>query len=70
MTSKLTTEDWACFKAREIVEREGLTLVRAARGSSRNELHESSLRLARAIAATLIEASADSSAFSSRARSY
>ncbi|SIR06363.1 hypothetical protein SAMN05880582_10640 [Rhizobium sp. RU20A] len=70
MTSQFTTEDWACFKAREIVEREGMTLVRAARGSSRNDLHESSLRLARAIAATLIEASVDNSAYSNRARSF
>ncbi len=70
MTSEFTKEDWACFKAREIVEREGLTLVRAARGESRNELHDSSLRLARAMPQTLLEASSDAAGYSRRARSF
>jgi len=51
-------ENWACDKAQEIMLREGFRLIRTARSGSNTELRETSLLMARAIAASLVEASA------------
>ena len=51
-------EDWACDKAQEIMLREGFSLIRSARSGNSTELRETSLLMARAIAASLVEASA------------
>ncbi len=51
-------EDWACDKAQEIMLREGFRLIRSARSGSNTELRETSLLMARVIAASLVEASA------------
>ncbi|MCJ8151585.1 hypothetical protein [Shinella sedimenti] len=53
-------ELWACDKAQEIMLREGFRLIRSARSGSNTELRETSLMMARAIAASLVEASATS----------
>ncbi|WP_421577482.1 hypothetical protein [Shinella sp. M31] len=50
-------EHWACDKAQEIMLREGFRLIRTARSGSNTELRETSLLMARAIAASLVEAS-------------
>lgn len=51
-------EGWACNKAQEIMLREGFRLIRSARSGSNTELRETSLLMARVIAASLLEASA------------
>lgn len=51
-------EHWACDKAQEIMLREGFRLIRTARSGNNTELRETSLLMARAIAASLVEASA------------
>ncbi|MBN9053985.1 hypothetical protein JQ506_03475 [Shinella sp. PSBB067] len=51
-------ELWACDKAQEIMLREGFRLIRSARSGSNTEIRETSLMMARAIAASLVEASA------------
>ncbi|HUH49956.1 MAG TPA: hypothetical protein VLZ56_08905 [Mycoplana sp.] len=51
-------EVWACNKAQEIVLREGFDLIRSARTGSSIEIRQHSLTLAKAIAASLLEASA------------
>ena len=51
-------EHWACDKAQEIMLREGFRLIRSARSGSNTEIRETSLMMARAIAASLVEASA------------
>ena len=51
-------ENWACDKAQEIMLREGFRLIRSARSGSSTELRETSLLMARVIAASLVEASA------------
>jgi hypothetical protein len=51
-------EDWACDRAEEIMLREGLRLIHSARSGSNSDIRETSLIMARAIAASLIEASA------------
>lgn len=51
-------EHWACDKAQEIMLREGFRLIRTARSGSNTELRETSLLMARVIAASLVEASA------------
>lgn len=51
-------ENWACDKAQEIMLREGFRLIRSARSGSNTELRETSLLMARVIAASLVEASA------------
>ena len=50
-------EHWACDKAQEIMLREGFRLIRTARSGNNTELRETSLLMARAIAASLVEAS-------------
>lgn len=50
-------EPWACDKAQEIMLREGFRLIRSARSGSNTEIRETSLLMARAIAASLVEAS-------------
>ncbi|WP_108000765.1 hypothetical protein [Mycoplana dimorpha] len=50
-------EAWACNKAQEIVLREGFDLIRSARTGSSIEIRQYSMTLARAIAASLVEAS-------------
>ena len=50
-------ELWACDKAQEIMLREGFRLIRSARSGSNIEIRETSLLMARAIAASLVEAS-------------
>ncbi|MCW5709549.1 hypothetical protein [Shinella sp.] len=51
-------EGWACDKAQEIMLREGFRLIRSARSGSNTEIRETTLLMARAIAASLVEASA------------
>ena len=51
-------EHWACDKAQEIMLREGFRLIRSARSGSNTEIRETSLLMARVIAASLVEASA------------
>jgi len=51
-------ENWACDKAQEIMLREGFRLIRSARNGSNTEIRETSLLMARVIAASLVEASA------------
>ncbi len=51
-------ERWACGKAEEIMLREGFRLIRSARSGTQSEIREMSLLMARAIAASLVEASA------------
>lgn len=51
-------EDWACDKAQEIMLREGFRLIRSARTGNNTEIRETSLMMARVIAASLVEASA------------
>ena len=51
-------EIWACNKAQEIVLREGFDLIRSARTGSNIEIRQHSMTLAKAIAASLVEASA------------
>ena len=51
-------EDWACDKPQEIMLRDGFRLIRTARSGSNTELRETSLLMARVIAASLVEASA------------
>ncbi len=51
-------EVWACDKAQEIMLREGFRLIRSARNGSNTEIRETSLMMARVIAASLVEASA------------
>ena len=51
-------EAWACNKAQEIVLREGFDLIRSARTGSNIEIRQHSMTLAKAIAASLVEASA------------
>jgi hypothetical protein len=51
-------EGWACDKAQEIMLREGFSLIRSARNGSNTEIRETTLLMARAIAASLVEASA------------
>ncbi len=53
-------ELWACDKAQEIMLREGFRLIRSARSGSNIEIRETSLLMARAIAASLVEASSAS----------
>lgn len=50
-------EAWACDKAQEIMLREGFSLIRSARNGSNTEIRETSLVMARAIAASLMDAS-------------
>lgn len=50
-------ELWACDKAQEIMLREGFRLIRSARSGSNTDIRETSLLMARAIAASLVEAS-------------
>ena len=50
-------ELWACDKAEEIMLKEGFRLIRSARNGSPTEIRETSLLMARAIAASLLEAS-------------
>lgn len=50
-------EMWACDKAQEIMLREGFRLIRSARNGSNTEIRETSLLMARVIAASLLEAS-------------
>lgn len=50
-------EPWACDKAEEIMLKEGFRLIRSARSGSPTEIRETSLSMARAIAASLVEAS-------------
>ena len=50
-------ELWACDKAQEIMLREGFRLIRSARSGSNIEIRETILMMARAIAASLVEAS-------------
>ena len=50
-------EPWACDKAQEIMLREGLRLIRSARSGSSTDIRETSLMMARVIAASLVEAS-------------
>ena len=50
-------ENWACDKAQEIMLREGFRLIRSARSGSNTEIRETSLLMARVIAASLVEAS-------------
>lgn len=50
-------EPWACDKAQEIMLREGFRLIRSARSGSNTEIRETSLLMARVIAASLVEAS-------------
>lgn len=50
-------ELWACDKAQEIMLREGFRLIRSARSGSNTEIRETSLIMARVIAASLVEAS-------------
>ena len=51
-------ENWACDRAQEIMLREGFRLIRSARSGSSTDIRETSLLMARAIAASLVEASA------------
>lgn len=51
-------EGWACDKAQEIMLREGFRLIRSARSGTNTEIRETTLLMARAIAASLVEASA------------
>jgi hypothetical protein len=51
-------EAWACNKAQEIVLREGFDLIRSAREGNNIEIRHNSMTLAKAIAASLVEASA------------
>ena len=51
-------ELWACDRAQEIMLREGFSLIRSARSGSNTEIRETSLMMARAIAASLVEAKA------------
>lgn len=51
-------ENWACDKAQEIMLREGFRLIRSVRSGSNTEIRETSLLMARVIAASLVEASA------------
>ena len=51
-------ELWACDKAQEIMLREGFRLIRSARSGSNTDIRETSLMMARVIAASLVEASA------------
>ena len=55
---KSRLEDWACDKAQEIMLREGFRLIRSARSGTNTEIRETSLLMARGIAASLVEASA------------
>ncbi|MEW9616423.1 hypothetical protein AB3G45_21635 [Shinella sp. S4-D37] len=57
-TGDLQLEGWACDKAQEIMLREGFLLIRSARSGSNTEIRETTLLMARAIAASLVEASA------------
>ncbi|QRM54451.1 hypothetical protein [Sinorhizobium sp. BG8] len=57
MSNDMGIEHWACEKAQEIVLREGFNLIRSAREHNNVEIRQHSLMLARAIAATLVEAS-------------
>jgi len=50
-------ELWACGKAEEIMLREGFRLIRSARSGTQSDIRETSLLMARAIAASLVEAS-------------
>ncbi|MFC6445252.1 hypothetical protein [Shinella zoogloeoides] len=50
-------KSWACDKAQEIMLREGFRLIRSARTGSNTEIRETSLIMARVIAASLVEAS-------------
>ncbi|MFC3073093.1 hypothetical protein [Shinella pollutisoli] len=50
-------EEWACDKAQEIMLREGFRLIRSARNGTNTEIRETSLMMARAIAASLMDAS-------------
>lgn len=50
-------ETWACNKAQEIVLREGFDLIRSAREGNNIEIRHNSMTLAKAIAASLVEAS-------------
>ncbi|WP_411033261.1 hypothetical protein [Shinella sp. BYT-45] len=50
-------EGWACDKAQEIMLREGFRLIRSARSGTSTEIRETSLMMARVIAASLVEAS-------------
>lgn len=58
VTDESRLEGWACSKAQEIMLREGFRLIRSARSGSNTELRETSLLMARVIAASLVEASA------------
>ncbi len=50
-------KSWAYDKAQEIMLREGFRLIRSARTGSNTEIRETSLIMARVIAASLVEAS-------------
>ena len=54
---ELRLKSWACDKAQEIMMREGFRLIRSARMGSNTDIRETSLMMARVIAASLVEAS-------------
>ncbi|OJF98737.1 hypothetical protein [Pararhizobium antarcticum] len=49
---------WAIYRAQEILGREGMDLAKSARSFDHKAIRENGMLLARAIAASLIEASA------------
>ena len=53
----IRVEEWACDRAQEIMLREGFRLIRSARSGNNTEIRETSLMMARAIAASLMAAS-------------
>ena len=48
-------KSWACDKAQEIMLREGFRLIRSARSGTNTEIRDTTLLMARAIAASLVE---------------
>ena len=50
-------EAWACDKAQEIMLREGFRLIHSVRSGNNTEIRETSLMMARVIAASLMDAS-------------
>ncbi|MCP8897475.1 hypothetical protein KYK29_21330 [Shinella daejeonensis] len=49
-------EHWACDRAQTIMLEEGFRLIHSARSGTPGDIRETSLRMARAIAASLVEA--------------
>ncbi len=58
MNERDDVNNWAIYRAQQILQREGMDLAKSARSFDHNAIRENGILLARAIAASLIEASA------------